>query len=588
MADKLAFSCPSCGQEFKAPVNWAGREIDCPRCKAKLTVPDRQTASSQVEPALAGAISSANAMNPGPVEPSPAPTSAAAGMSAPTPVPANAWIGPVVAAQLAGYGHASFIVAPGIPDKILHGVSSYASLVEGERVLAVYDETIRSNGQQGFALTDRRLAWNPKSSGSKPGAVEWGDLESVTYEVGKLFTTYTLRAGDETHTIQVATITLTAGIAGVVGALLQGIVRRIHEGPETSEPSSVDSWPGLNAGTTREAVVQLFQAEKPHLGQDLHVAPDIPEAKLARASQSYLELAAGEEPLVLFDDTVMGSAKSGFCMTDRRIVWNGGFLSGGTAAVAYRDIRDLVLADKALQLETDGASQVIELTQWKKPLVNAVALALARLCRLGADRLGDILLISHGTIVDIGGQRMEDSGMLALTRQGLCWVSSEAKPGLEMDFSKVLQVQRSGDTLGIKLLGDDPVSIALGRSVASRWEKAVRKAKEESIRDGGGVARPEVAAEAMGAPSVSPATGSEFSTTSAEPRRSALIDLAKAVFYLTITVAILALPYGCLKNLDKGMGAADEAMSLAFSLLGYGWLTALVLYIVGKVRSAKP
>jgi len=52
----------------------------------------------------------------------------------------------------------------------------------------------------------------------------------------------------------------------------------------------------------------------------LYVLEQIPPAKLKKASRSYaLPMGQSEVPVLLYDDTVFGSAKEGFMLTNRRL-----------------------------------------------------------------------------------------------------------------------------------------------------------------------------------------------------------------------------------------------------------------------------
>lgn len=54
-------------------------------------------------------------------------------------------------------------------------------------------------------------------------------------------------------------------------------------------------------------------------GHFFHVTDDIPKKKLDNAIKSYCEDAEYETPLILLDDTVFGSAKKGFLLTEESL-----------------------------------------------------------------------------------------------------------------------------------------------------------------------------------------------------------------------------------------------------------------------------
>jgi len=395
--------------------------------------------------------------------------------------------------KFAGQQTASLFVAPEIPEKSLKGVATYLTVGPGEEVLVVHDETVRSNGKRGFALTNRQLAWCTKADAKHPVAVELRRIDEITHKIGKLNTTFTIRVGDDSHTLELVTFVLGSDQASVLFGVLQGVVQRLSGGTPGAAPADTGDgasaspggafgaeWPGLNAATPREAVLGLFSAETKR-PERLSVAPELSDKVLRGATAKYLQLTDGEEPLVLFDDTVTGSGKKGFCLTDRRFIWNGGLLGGGGGAVAYADVRGIGMGDKAFRIDTDGPSHEVRLTQWAKPLVNLAALALARFC---SGPLADegILLISRGIITDIGGTEMEDHGTIVLCRSGLYWFPIGSKPVLAMTFDRIVEAGKHLGLLVVRMRDDEQVSIKVGMRVASRWLPVVRKAREEALR----------------------------------------------------------------------------------------------------------
>jgi hypothetical protein len=75
----------------------------------------------------------------------------------------------------------------------------------------------------------------------------------------------------------------------------------------------------------RELVRQLFTQKYSHefKGSDkLHILPDLPARKLANVLKTYAEGVNTKDILLLFDNTLMGSANDGFLMTDEAIYWH--------------------------------------------------------------------------------------------------------------------------------------------------------------------------------------------------------------------------------------------------------------------------
>ena len=78
-----------------------------------------------------------------------------------------------------------------------------------------------------------------------------------------------------------------------------------------------------------------FIPHAPHLG--LYVAPDIPEDKLRNAIRDYARSVAPSEAVVLYDSTLLGSAKDGAVFTSDRLVFQNNDLES-IHDVRYDDI----------------------------------------------------------------------------------------------------------------------------------------------------------------------------------------------------------------------------------------------------------
>lgn len=74
-------------------------------------------------------------------------------------------------------GADSMYFAPTIPGKKEHGVRRVhaGQLPIGERILALYDDTVFGSREDGFAITTHRLAW--KNVADRPHAIEWAHLD---------------------------------------------------------------------------------------------------------------------------------------------------------------------------------------------------------------------------------------------------------------------------------------------------------------------------------------------------------------------------------------------------------------------------
>ncbi len=79
---------------------------------------------------------------------------------------------------------------------------------------------------------------------------------------------------------------------------------------------------------------------------DLHAAPAIPEKKLRNATQHYAKGVDSSRVLFLYDDTVFGSAKDGYLVTDSAFYYSS---TGRAATIRFNDLKGLRLAMRTVQ-----------------------------------------------------------------------------------------------------------------------------------------------------------------------------------------------------------------------------------------------
>ena len=88
-------------------------------------------------------------------------------------------------------------------------------------------------------------------------------------------------------------------------------------------------------------VAQMIDYANIHLKSRAWIDPKIPERKLANCARAMGRLNEGERPLILYDETVFRSGKSGILFTDKRILFRE--LFGKSHSIAYSDIRRITL-----------------------------------------------------------------------------------------------------------------------------------------------------------------------------------------------------------------------------------------------------
>jgi DNA-directed RNA polymerase subunit RPC12/RpoP len=69
--NEFKFDCPTCGQHILAAHEWIGREIDCPSCNTRLTIPPPQKALKKTMPIKTSAAEKLSKSRSGPIPPGP-------------------------------------------------------------------------------------------------------------------------------------------------------------------------------------------------------------------------------------------------------------------------------------------------------------------------------------------------------------------------------------------------------------------------------------------------------------------------------------------------------------------------------------
>jgi hypothetical protein len=102
--------------------------------------------------------------------------------------------------------------------------------------------------------------------------------------------------------------------------------------------TTVESARSVLTEATVRSIYQRYKEKFP--GTNLNCTPDIPEKKLQNIRQKYPESIQKEIILLVFDDTVMGSAKVGLAITDQGMYARNG-LGGGTHFIPLREIKEI-------------------------------------------------------------------------------------------------------------------------------------------------------------------------------------------------------------------------------------------------------
>jgi hypothetical protein len=205
----------------------------------------------------------------------------------------------------------SMFYAPSIPPaKIDNARLVHARhLPEDEELLVLFDGTVFGSADEGFIVTATRLCW--KNLWEHPRQIEWANIDTGTLSP------------------EPGLVRLAGGTVDVLGDMSLGVVALFQElasrarlpdlGPYRAAERTIDT--PARIALPEATIVALTRT---HVGEvsDVFYRPSIPPSKEARARRAHAaHLTAGEPVIVLYDDTLFGSAEEGFLLTPDRLCW---------------------------------------------------------------------------------------------------------------------------------------------------------------------------------------------------------------------------------------------------------------------------
>lgn len=168
-----------------------------------------------------------------------------------------------------------------------------------EPVLALFDDTVFGSGKNGWLITPQRICWKPLMGSAN--YLLWEEWDGSPMESGNL----------NLKVMEAEIPTSRVEVSRRLERLFKDV--RGYAGP-----------PVLLG--FKEDVLSLRGLALKHLKKidGVHYHPYIPRKKLVRALKAYQAvLRYGEQPVVLFDDTLFGGGDTGFVITTERFAWRG-------------------------------------------------------------------------------------------------------------------------------------------------------------------------------------------------------------------------------------------------------------------------
>jgi len=222
-------------------------------------------------------------------------------------------------------------IAPDIAPRKLRRARSIHELHlgAGEPILVLFDSTVLGSGEDGFVATPSQICW--KNFLEYPRRVRWDELAQTAVEAHGRHV--------EIARGQVEVPSIAGGPERVRAFLLACAVRApVSATPyrEPAQPRDVLTVEQLIVQTARRALGELSW---------VHYRPSIPPKMVAAARIVHeRHLAASEDILVLYDDTLFGSGNDGVVLTERGLCWRNFW--GAAESLAWSELDpDLVVAD---------------------------------------------------------------------------------------------------------------------------------------------------------------------------------------------------------------------------------------------------
>jgi hypothetical protein len=396
-----------------------------------------------------------------------------------------------------GAGKNTIFIGADIPEKkLVNAKAEYVTIEPGERILALFDDTVFGSAKTGFCLTDRRLVWKGNTKGSLaykelPGTLEARrDGSNLHLRVAAGSPTVTLTTWGTEHIVFLlevlagaAELAAGASVGADMGAFTlrqcwkaAGGVSKKRQKPASGPTAPLSSLtPATLPAEMRAAIVRDVPAVlREYASPKLLVAPDIPRDRAEAASAAYGALVPGEQVLALFDSTLSGTGAAGFCLTDLRIIWSG---DGGGRALAYADVQDVRHGGDRLGLVTAGGEHEIGLAELATIQVDGVMTALLKVGNRLFGRGIDCLRVTRATLVSVGGNIQGVSGTLGMTSDSIAWLPDDASPRLRLPLEHIRGLQITADHRRLSFRDQDGgrIEVEVGEA-APRWVEIIDRA----------------------------------------------------------------------------------------------------------------
>jgi len=283
--------------------------------------------------------------------------------------------------------------------------------------------------------------------------------------------------------------------ANTMRALAQGHspLQETAAGDKAATPSTTASGKPINISET------IAAAFRPIAWKSIMVAPDLPDKKLRNAQKVYAKLREGEKVVVLVDDTLLGSGKRGFCLTNFRIL-------SPHCGIPYLNLTDSApINGEAVAIATVRGFVVLTSTALLSENWEMLAVLFRNLRDAlpkdgnAQDAYHRIIRTEKVEMVGMDGGQIKEKGTLCLTTHLLAFCSHDelekpfvtelsdinnvGKPMLGGQFIVELNARKGGLMGAIGLSGRR--SVAFKSFQSADWQTAIVRASDECIKRAG-------------------------------------------------------------------------------------------------------
>jgi len=198
-------------------------------------------------------------------------------------------------------------------DKLARVCAVYG-LPKASEVLVLYDDTVFGSAEEGFVVTAEGFGF--KRISDEPKWIAFVDLAPEQVQLSESSFTTSVRVCGDVPGLTAANPEFHRRLAVALGQMAQLAKGTTQRGVYRTASPQLTQQRGMREVQLPQLlalVSEIFEVDS-----RLFIAPDIPARKLERVTELY-GIRSAEHVALIYDDTLMGSAKDGLVITTKRL-----------------------------------------------------------------------------------------------------------------------------------------------------------------------------------------------------------------------------------------------------------------------------